>query len=117
MSKKLARQSINETVYRSEDSIYDCLETYISFLSAQLNKVPARYRPEVRISIDCSSYYDSSEMEILISYIREETDEEYDARTKVLREAEKKRKATVRKKEVDEFNKLARKLGQPEIQE
>lgn len=117
MVKKLARQSINETIYRSEDSVYSFLEDYISFLNAQLDKVPAWDRSEVRISIDSSCSYDSSDMEILISYSREETDEEYETRVKAIREAEKIQKASVRKKEVSEFNKLARKLGQPEITE
>lgn len=117
MGKKLARQSINETVYQSEDSIYSSLDEFIAFIGAQMNMIPERYQPEARISIDCSSSYDGSEMEILISYTREETDEEYNARTKVIREADKKRKATLRKNEVEQFNKLARKLGQPEIAE
>jgi hypothetical protein len=81
----MERQSRKVTVFEAErydgDWPPDDATGFIAWFQAQLDKVPAEHRGNVRIELDSvSGYEDSHYVSIEISYWRPETDSEMESR-------------------------------------
>ena len=98
----------NKTIKVYEESwptIPEKPSEFIAFWESKIDLIPEEHKESASIEIESSPYYDSSVLEVTISYTREETDEE-----QKIREFEEMRsKEEVRAREIALLNQLKQK--------
>ena len=103
------KSEILVTVFK-EDCNYDLPtkpDEFIAFFEEKIALVPNEYRDSARVEVEADIYYDSTKLNVMVSYKRLETDEEENARLK----REKEQKAWKENQELCQLEKLKEKYG------